>query len=88
VGHPLVVGQLACGTLTQRSQILLLLGELPQARMASDTEVLLLIGTRRLSGRGLGLIDVHLLASALLMRAAELFTLEKWLAQAAVIASA
>jgi hypothetical protein len=87
VGHPLVVGQLACGTLTQRSQILLLLGELPQARMASDTEVLLLIGTRLLSGRGLGLIDVHQLASALLMRA-ELFTLEKWLAQAAVIASA
>jgi len=83
-GHPFVVGELACGTLKQRERILSLLGELPQARIASHAEVLALIDARRLSGRGLGLIDVHLLASALI-EGAELFTLDKRLAEAAAM---
>lgn len=82
LGHPFIVGELACGTLKQRDRILALLGELPQARMASHAEVLTLIDTRRLWGRGLGLIDMHLMASALI-EGAELFTLDKRLAEEA-----
>lgn len=81
--HPFVVGELACGSLRSRTEILRLLHELPQASVATDSEVLAMIETRRLMGRGLGLIDVHLLASAMLDGAA-LFTLDKRLAQAAL----
>ncbi len=79
LGHPFVIGELACGTLKHRERILALLDELPQASLASHEEVLKVVETHRLAGRGLGLIDVHLLASALL-EGAELFTLDKRLA--------
>jgi hypothetical protein len=39
---------------------------LPEARLASDPEVLQLVESRKLWGRGLGWIDAHLLASAIL----------------------
>lgn len=62
--HPLVIGDLACGTLRNRSEVLELLQGLPVATVASDAEVLLLIERERLMGRGIGYIDAHLLASA------------------------
>ena len=62
--HPWVIGELACGNLRNRSQVLELLKGLPAATVASDTEVLLLIERERLMGRGIGYVDVHLLASA------------------------
>ena len=80
--HPLVVGELACGILKRRSEILSLLGSLPQVIEAEHDEVLSLVESRRLSGRGLGWIDVHLLASALLQRTT-LWTLDKRLAEQA-----
>ncbi len=80
--HPLVIGELACGHLTDRSKILKLLEALPSARVAEHEEVLHLLSSRRLHGRGLGWIDLHLLASALLSRC-PLWTLDKPLIAAA-----
>jgi predicted nucleic acid-binding protein len=55
---------------------------LPPAKLASDSEVLQLIEERKLWGRGLGWVDVHLLASALLSQCA-FWTLDKKLRRAA-----
>jgi predicted nucleic acid-binding protein len=62
--HPWVIGELACGNLRNRSQVLDLLQGLPEAPLASDAEVLLLIERDRLMGRGIGYVDAHLLAAA------------------------
>jgi len=62
--HPFVSGELACGNLRRRREILSLLQALPQAEKISDDEILFYIEKNSLSGKGLGLIDVHLLASA------------------------
>jgi predicted nucleic acid-binding protein len=80
--HPFVTGELACGKLRKRNQVLALLSALPAAKLASHGEVLNLVDINRLFGRGLGWIDVHLLASALLSRCG-LWTLDKPLADAA-----
>jgi len=64
--HPFVIGELACGNLANRAEILELLRELPQTTVAGHAEVLSFIEARRLMGRGIGLIDIHLLASAVL----------------------
>jgi len=66
--HPWVIGELACGNLRNRSQVLELLQGLPAATVASDAEVLLLIKRGKLMGRGIGYVDVHLMASARLSR--------------------
>ena len=57
--HPWVIGELACGNLHNRQQVLELLQGLPAATVASDAEVLLLIERERLMGRGIGYVDVH-----------------------------
>ena len=62
--HPWVIGELACGNLHNRTQVLELLQGLPAATVASDAEVLLLIERDRLMGRGIGYVDAHLLAAA------------------------
>ena len=80
--HPVVVGELACGNLKTRAAILSDLHALPLANVASNPEVLQLIEHRRFWGRGLGLIDMHLLASALLSHC-NLWTLDRRLADAA-----
>jgi predicted nucleic acid-binding protein len=64
--HPFVIGELACGTLRKRQEILSLLDRLDSVAVASDGETRRLIERRRLMGRGLGWVDVHLLASCLL----------------------
>lgn len=66
--HPWVIGELACGNLRNRQQVLELLQGLPAAVVASDAEVLLLIERDQLMGRGIGYVDAHLLASARLSR--------------------
>ena len=80
--HPFVIGELACGQLADRDGILRMLDELPAAPVAEHGEVLRLVRARQLHGRGLGWIDVHLLASALSGKSA-LWTLDKRLAEAA-----
>jgi hypothetical protein len=64
--HPLIIGELACGKLNKRSEILSLLRSLPSAIEAEHEEVIQFIEKNHLMGRGLGYIDVHLLASAIL----------------------
>lgn len=64
--HPFIVGELACGTLSNREEIMALLTTLPEARVAEHQEVLHLLKAERLYGRGLGWVDAHLLGSALI----------------------
>jgi predicted nucleic acid-binding protein len=64
--HPLIIGELACGNLRNRREVLSLLSALPMATSADQDEVLELIGAKRLMGQGVGWIDCNLLASALL----------------------
>lgn len=74
--------ELACGNLKNRAAILSDLDALPSAKLASNTEVLQLIEDRRLWGRGLGWVDAHLLASALLSHGG-FWTLDEKLGEAA-----
>ena len=75
--HPVVIGELACGELRNRGEVLDLLAALPLAAVATDDEALRLIDDRRLMGKGLGYIDVHLLAAAMLTEATQLWTTDK-----------
>jgi len=74
--HPFVIGELACGNIRNRAEILSLLRELPASPEATNEETLRFIETRGLMGRGIGLIDVHLLASAALAGTALLWTMD------------
>lgn len=80
--HPFIIGELACGNLRNRADIISLLQTLPAIRSAEDEEVLLFIEKHRLMGKGLGYIDMHLLTSARLSHA-PLWTLDKPLGNAA-----
>ncbi len=80
--HPFVVGELACGTLQKRSEILSMLKALPEAHLLEHEEVLTFLDSRRLYGHGIGWVDAHLLASTLLTGCG-LWTLDKPLRQAA-----
>jgi predicted nucleic acid-binding protein len=64
--HPFILGELACGNLKNRADILRDLEDLPQALAATHEETLELMSKRKLWGRGIGWIDAHLVASALL----------------------
>ena len=81
--HPFVLGELACGNLKNRGEVLRLLGDLPAAPVATDPEALNYIERSALMGRGIGYVDVHLLASAALAGAARLWTRDKRLAAVA-----
>ena len=81
--HPLVIGELACGNLSKREQILALLKDLPRIAVATDDEVLFFIERHTLMGQGLGYVDVHLLASVALHGTAKMWTRDKGLRAAA-----
>ncbi len=66
VSHPFIIGELACGNLKNRQEILSLLDALPTATVAGYEEVLQFVENHRLIGMGLGYVDIHLLAAALL----------------------
>jgi len=66
VCHPFVIGELACGNLTNRAEILTLLKTLPMVPQLNFDEYLFFIDEQQLQGRGIGFVDVHLLASAAL----------------------
>lgn len=78
--HPFVLGELACGNLRNRTELLELLGRLPLAVVATEAEALAFIEQRALMGRGIGYVDVHLLASTSLTRGSRLWTHDKRLA--------
>ena len=81
--HPFVIGELACGNLRNRRAVLSLLAELPTVPTATDAEALGFIEHRTLMGRGIGYVDLHLLASAALSTTARLWTHDKRLATVA-----
>lgn len=81
--HPFVLGELACGNLKNRREVLRLLGDLPASPTATEPEVLDFIERRALMGRGIGYIDVHVLASTILAGDARLWTRDRRLAAAA-----
>jgi len=66
--HPFIIGELACGSLHRRSEVLSLLQSLPHVPMGSHNEVLTFVERHRLMGRGIGWMDAHLLTSASLGR--------------------
>ena len=82
--HPAIIGELACGSLQNRSEILKSLAELPPAFCATDGEVLALIERRKLYSRGIGWVDAQLLTSAILSEC-EFWTLDSALSRAAAI---
>lgn len=67
--HPFVIEGLACGYLPLRNEFLIMMHRLPQAPLASHHEVIDLIANHRLFGTGLGSVDIHLIASAMLAKA-------------------
>lgn len=80
--HPFIVGELACGNLKRRDEILSLLAALPTITRADHQEVLTFVETNGLMGSGIGWIDAHLLSSARLADTV-LWTLDRPLAKAA-----
>jgi predicted nucleic acid-binding protein len=81
VCHPFIVAELACGNLVNRAEILSLLQVLPMAIQVEHEEVMRFIENYCLMGKGLGYIDMHLLASALLTNI-PVWTLDKGLSDA------
>ena len=81
--HPFVIGELACGNLKNRCEILDALKELSSAPTIEFDEYMQFIELNRLHGIGIGFVDVHLLASALLANAT-LWTADKRLQKAAL----
>ena len=75
--HPYVSGELACGNLVNRAEVLHLLAALPQISVAFDAEVQFFIEQRSLMGKGIGYIDAHLLAAVALDGTARIWTRDK-----------
>lgn len=75
--HPLVVGEIACGTPPHRLQTLADLDSLQLTQQASMREVMDFIERERLFGLGCGLVDLMLLAAALMTPGVELWTLDQ-----------
>ncbi|MBK8815646.1 MAG: type II toxin-antitoxin system VapC family toxin [Methylococcaceae bacterium] len=84
LSHPYIRGELALGNLRQRDTILAALDNLPQAPLVFADEINYFIETHALYGLGIGLIDVHLLASIQLTGHARLWTRDKRLLSVAL----
>ena len=80
--HPFIIGELACGNLKNRNEIIPLLQSLPMAPTIEFDEFLFFIDRNHLMGKGVGFVDVHLLASAQLT-GVPLWTADKRLKSAA-----
>ena len=80
--HPFIIGELACGNLKNRNEILSLLKALPLAPRIEFDEFIFFVERNRLMGIGIGFVDVHLLASAQLIEI-PLWTADKSLKSAA-----
>lgn len=81
--HPMIIGELACGHLQNREQLQMLWQNLPQSTEASHHEALHLLEFHELMGKGIGYVDLHLLASCLLTGDTRLWTRDKRLARIA-----
>lgn len=74
--HRFIIGELACGFIRNRNEVLSLLRSLPSAVEADHREAMVFLEENQLMGKGLGLIDIHLMASAFLSQV-PLWTLDK-----------
>jgi len=83
LAHPWVIGELALGNLQRRVEILRLLDGLPQATIATESEVMKLIDQHELYGSGIGYVDAQLLAATRLSGDGRLWTLDARLASPA-----
>lgn len=64
VCHPFVAGELAAGSLHVRHRMILMLRNLPQLQPVNDSEFYAFLEQHEVNGRGMGFIDIHLLAAA------------------------
>jgi len=75
--HPFIIGEIALGSMPQYAFVMRRLALMPQASKAADDKVLYFIRQHKLHGTGIGYIDAHLLAAALLTREGLLWTRDK-----------
>ncbi len=75
--HPFVIGEVALGSIPRRDFLLQAFDNLPKATVASTEEVRRFIEDHALYGRGVGYIDIHLMASVVMMPETELWTRDK-----------
>lgn len=80
--HPLIVEEIALGSIRQRDNVLVLLASLYQFPTVGHHEILHITNQRRLWGRGLSPVDVHLMAAAALVPGGQLWTRDKRLKSA------
>jgi predicted nucleic acid-binding protein len=79
--HPFIIGELACGTIRNRKLILSFLNALPTVPVLTSSEYFTFIESNKLTGLGLGFVDIHILGSAVLI-GKEIFTRDKALLHA------
>ncbi len=84
VMHPMVLGELACGNLQNRAELLHLWKRLESIQTVTHEEALYFIEQIKLMGKGIGYVDVHLLASVALTGSTKLWTRDKRLTCVAV----
>jgi hypothetical protein len=81
--HPFVRLELALGSIANREQVLSELAMLHQAQVAGTDDLFVLVGARKLERQGIGITDLHLIASALLDRALSIWTRDRRLGEIA-----
>ncbi len=81
--HSMIIGELACGNLQNRQELLGLWQNLPMQVEASHQEAMFLLESRALMGKGIGYVDLHVLAASLLSSDTQLWTRDKRLARIA-----
>jgi predicted nucleic acid-binding protein len=81
VSHPFIIGELTCGNISNRVEIISLMQSLPMLDIVEHEELLLFIEHNKMMGTGLGFVDVHLMAAAILA-GIPLWTQDKSLKQA------
>ncbi len=83
LSHPFITGEIALGSLRQRSMIIEALEALPAITVAEHGEVMHVIGTAGIAGSGIGYVDAHLIASVQLHPGSTLWTQDKRLLEVA-----
>ena len=81
--HPFIIGEIACGGIKNRSEIISLLNDLPSTDILDHSEIMEFIENRKIMNKGIGYIDVHLLGSALVSET-PLWTFDRVLRKIAV----
>lgn len=81
--HSMIIGEIAMGTIRRRSEVLIFLSDLPQAAAAGHDEAMVLVEQRKLYGRGLSLVDAHLLAAVIMTPETSLWTRDRRLSETA-----